>query len=59
MNKVKIERERYNTRLQPKSRDKLRLLTAQYGFKYENEMIEYMIENWGKDSNEMGNENNR
>ena len=57
--RVKIERERYNTKLQAKSRDKLRLLTAQYGFKYENEMIEYMIENWGKDKDEMDNERDR
>lgn len=57
--KVKIERERYNTKLQPKSREKLRLLTAMYGFKYENEMIEYMIDNWGNKQDDMENENNR
>lgn len=55
----KIERERYNTKLQAKSREKLRLLTAQYGFKYENEMIEYMIENWGNYKNDMEDEHNR
>lgn len=57
--KEKIIRERYNTKLQAKSREKLRLLTAQHGFKYENEMIEYMIENWGNHKNDMEDEHNR
>ena len=52
----KVVRERYNTKLQAKSREKLRLLTAQHGFKYENEMIEYMIENWGNHKNDMEDE---
>lgn len=54
-----MKRERYNTTLKPESRKQLRILTAIHGFKNENEMIEYMIENWGKDKNEMGNEGNR
>lgn len=59
-----MKRERFNTTLMPDSRQKLRLLTALYGFKSENEMVEYMIEKyytekWGNNINEMGNENNR
>lgn len=57
--KTKVIRERYNTKLQAKSREKLRLLTAHHGFKYENEMIEYMIENWGNYKNDMEDEHNR
>ena len=54
-----MKRERFNTTLKAESREQLRILTAKYGFKFENEMIEYMIENWGNKNNEMANENNR
>lgn len=59
-----MKRERYNTTLMPESRKKLRVLTALHNFKNENEMVEYMIEQyymkiWENNTNEMDNENNK
>lgn len=51
-------RKKFTTTLSTEYRQKLRILTAIEGLKSENEMIEKMIEEWGK-KHDMGTESNR
>lgn len=41
-------KKKFTTTLSEDHRIKLRILTAKQGFKNENEMIELMIDTWGK-----------